>query len=172
MNRKRGFTLIELLVVIIIIGILAAVAAPIMRNSTKRAIIAEAVTALGTIRTAERAYFAVHNEYMPADYSTGDPSDSLPTIKAGTVGDGGNNSDGDLDGTYFSEECYFVMSWEEDTFTAYCYVYSLASRRKNMAPQEEYTTKLLKDPAGCYISINENGEIKTLNIPGSGYPDM
>jgi len=63
-NRKKGFTLIELMVVVIIIGILAAVAVPIFRGQTKRAIASEGEALLGSVRTAELTYYAEHGEYL------------------------------------------------------------------------------------------------------------
>ena len=93
MNRKKDFTLVELLVVIIIVGILAAASIPMITATTKRAMVTEAVAALGAIRTLQRAYFIEHNEYQ----------------NVGIVG-GSNQIDGinpgDLNGTYFSENCY------------------------------------------------------------------
>jgi len=63
-NRKKGFTLIELMVVVIIVGILAAVAIPIFRGQTKRAIAAEGEALLGSVRTAELVYYAEHGTYL------------------------------------------------------------------------------------------------------------
>ncbi|MCM8804929.1 MAG: prepilin-type N-terminal cleavage/methylation domain-containing protein, partial [Candidatus Omnitrophica bacterium] len=62
-NRKRGFTLIELMTVVIIVGILAAVAVPLYRGQVKRAMASEGAALLGSVRTAERVYFAEHNTY-------------------------------------------------------------------------------------------------------------
>ncbi len=62
MNRK-GVTLIELIVVFIIVAILAAAAIPLMRGFVQRAAATEAHNILGTIRTAQAAYFVEHQTY-------------------------------------------------------------------------------------------------------------
>ncbi len=68
MNSRKGFTLIELMVVIFIVGILAAVAIPIMRGRIDAAKWSEGKAAAGSIRTAIRA---LHAEKGPDyDYST------------------------------------------------------------------------------------------------------
>ncbi len=57
-TERRGFTLIELMVVILIVGILAAVAVPILRGKIDQAKWSEAAATAGAIRTSVRAYYA------------------------------------------------------------------------------------------------------------------
>ena len=49
---QQGFTLIELMIVVAIIGILAAVAIPQYQDYTKKAKIANAITAIESLKTA------------------------------------------------------------------------------------------------------------------------
>jgi len=58
MKSRKGFTLIELMVVILIVGILAAVAVPIMRGRIDSAKWSEGKAMMGSIATAIRAYAA------------------------------------------------------------------------------------------------------------------
>jgi prepilin-type N-terminal cleavage/methylation domain-containing protein len=58
MEKRKGFTLIELMVVIFIVGILAAVAIPIMRGRIDAAKWSEGKAGAGSIRTAARAFCA------------------------------------------------------------------------------------------------------------------
>ena len=58
MKRRKGFTLIELMVVILIVGILAAVAIPILRGRIDAAKWSEGKAMMGSIGTAIRAYHA------------------------------------------------------------------------------------------------------------------
>jgi type IV pilus assembly protein PilA len=84
-RERRGFTLIELMVVILIVGILAAVAIPLMRGRIDAAKWSEGKAMMGTIATALRAYGA-----EKGDAGTWPPS----LTQLGFVA-------GDLTGTYF-----------------------------------------------------------------------
>jgi prepilin-type N-terminal cleavage/methylation domain-containing protein len=86
-RERKGFTLIELMVVILIVGILAAVAIPLMRGRIDAAKWSEGKSMMGTIGTALRAYGA---EKGDAPAGTWPPS----LIQMGFVA-------GDLTGTYF-----------------------------------------------------------------------
>jgi type IV pilus assembly protein PilA len=93
MTSRKGFTLIELMVVIFIVGILAAVAIPIMRGRIDAAKWSEGKAAAGSIRTAARAYCA---ERGPTFTYGGETLEILGFAA------------GDLDGKYFVEADYAV----------------------------------------------------------------
>jgi prepilin-type N-terminal cleavage/methylation domain-containing protein len=95
MKSRKGFTLIELMVVVLIVGILAAVAIPLMRGRIDSAKWSEAKSAMGTIATALRAYAAEKGDVTDGDVT------SFPQIGI---------EDTDLDGTYFSHDCYTITS--------------------------------------------------------------
>jgi prepilin-type N-terminal cleavage/methylation domain-containing protein len=90
-----AFTLVELVVVILIIGILAAVAIPILRGRIDTAKWTEANAAAGTIRTAVSTYVAC-NGLEEARTNLVDKS----LDDAGTQASLGFK-ESDLDGTYF-----------------------------------------------------------------------
>ncbi len=70
--NKQGFSMIELLVVLLIIGILAAVAAPLFLANSTKAKVSEAVAGAGSIRAAERNYAAQNNgSYFAVSTSAG-----------------------------------------------------------------------------------------------------
>ena len=90
----ESFTLIELMIVVIIVGILAAVAAPMMRKAIIRSKWSEAIVAISQIRTAERVYYAEYGAYLE-----GKASDSAAVNALGL-------KITDFDGMYFSNNCY------------------------------------------------------------------
>ena len=86
MDSNKGLTLVELLIVIIIIGILAAVAIPIMQGRIDSARWSEGKAIMGIIARALRAHVAEKdNNFTP-----------VPTlVQLGF-------EPGELDGTYFT----------------------------------------------------------------------
>jgi prepilin-type N-terminal cleavage/methylation domain-containing protein len=93
MKRTTGFTMVELMVVVLIVGILAAVAVPLMSGRIDSSKWSEAKAGMGTIASALRAYTAEKGSFA-----------SAPTLVSIGI------SDNDLDGTYFSHEAYAITS--------------------------------------------------------------
>jgi len=103
MTRRKGFTLVELMVVILIVGILAAVAIPLMQGRIDKAKWSEANATAGTIRTAVRAY-AAETSITTAQGLVGETLDDGPT--QGALG----FSATDCEGTYFESDCYEITA--------------------------------------------------------------
>ncbi|OQA00197.1 MAG: Fimbrial protein precursor [Planctomycetes bacterium ADurb.Bin401] len=99
MKSRKGFTLIELMVVILIVGILAAVAIPLMRGRVDSAKWSEGKSVAGTIATSLRAYAAEKG---------GQGAWANPTLA--NLG----FTTGDLQGTYFASTNYsWTTSYDE-----------------------------------------------------------
>ena len=93
MKRRTGFTMVELMVVVLIVGILAAVAVPLMSGRIDASKWSEAKAAMGTIASGLRTYAA-----EKGGFST---KPSLADIGIST---------NDLDGTYFTNAAYEITS--------------------------------------------------------------
>lgn len=113
MRSKKGFTLIELMVVVLIVGILAAVAIPILRGRIDAAKWSEGKAMMGSIATAIRAYAAEKS--------------SSGTNPTGIIGTGATElgfAIGDLTGTYFVDSDFVltsaVITTTPITFTITC----------------------------------------------------
>lgn len=70
MQKNKGFTLIELVVVVMILGILAAVAAPKLLNTSGTAADNGLKQTLGVVRDAIERYAAEHGGSLPSDPTT------------------------------------------------------------------------------------------------------
>jgi len=90
MESRKGFTLVELMVVILIVGILAAVAIPIMRGRIDSAKWSEGRSMMGTIASAIRAFVA-EKDVAPTGSSMGTEDDATEL----------GFRQADFDGTYF-----------------------------------------------------------------------
>ena len=103
MTRRKGFTLVELMVVILIVGILAAVAIPLMQGRIDKAKWSEANATAGTIRTAIRAY-AAETSVTSAQALAGSNLGVAATQSALGF------SATDCEGTYFESDDYVITS--------------------------------------------------------------
>jgi prepilin-type N-terminal cleavage/methylation domain-containing protein len=113
MKDREGFTLVELMVVVLIVGILAAVALPLMSGRINSAKWTEANAACGTIATAIRAYSAQTGPGAAI------PTGALATSATATTATGtalGINA-ADLQGTYFGATSYSITSAASDATT-------------------------------------------------------
>jgi type IV pilus assembly protein PilA len=102
-QMKKGFTLVELMVVVLIVGILAAVALPLMSGKINNAKWSEAKAAAGTIASSIRAYAAEKGDAGAAAY----------TALNGAISDSGNGpllgiTENDMKGTYFAASNYTI----------------------------------------------------------------
>ena len=103
LKTNKGFTLVELMVVILIIGILASVAAPLMQVRIDKAKWSEACSAAGTIRSSIRSYASETSVATAQGLTGNDLSDATTEAALGFLAT-------DLEGTYFSPGDYVITS--------------------------------------------------------------
>jgi type IV pilus assembly protein PilA len=136
MISRKGFTLIELMVVIFIVGILAAVAIPIMRGRIDSAKWSEGKASAGSIRTAIRA---LHAEKGPDfDYST---VTTLAQLGFAT---------GDLDGKYFRDADYTFTITGGDPLT---YTITVDAAGSTAPEHPDVPGSMTLDDAGTFTEI-------------------
>jgi prepilin-type N-terminal cleavage/methylation domain-containing protein len=107
MNSNKGITLIEVMVVTFIVGIMAAVAIPIMRGRIDTAKWSEANLTAGTIRSAVRTFIAENGPDY--DYKKLKGKLDKPSLYTEL---GFNNSD--LSGSYFNQRDYQLKKVQAD----------------------------------------------------------
>jgi prepilin-type N-terminal cleavage/methylation domain-containing protein len=136
---ERGFTLLELMIVVTIVGVLATVAIPMFQMVPERSKATEAMTALGLIRSAMRIYYAEHGTFANATHFR----DGSLVTSGGMLDIRGT----DLDGRYFSAECYtFSGAPTANSFTVNCD----GSASTALCGSEVFT---------IMVSMDQNGDI-------------
>ncbi len=118
-KRKFAFTLTELLIVVIIIGVLATLALPMLVKTIEKAKVGEAISNLNLVRTGQKIYFL----------ETGEFSDNLTRLNV--------EDPNDASSRYFD---YTVESADGSDFTA------RAARRENApSPYDTYYYDISKE---------------------------
>jgi len=108
-NNKSGFTVLELMIVVIIVAVLALISPVIMHGRVDASKWSEGRAGAGSVHTAARNFCMEKGRGY--NYS-GDVS-----LWAGS-GDGNLGFvDGELDGTYFLDECYSISFTSYNNYT-------------------------------------------------------
>jgi prepilin-type N-terminal cleavage/methylation domain-containing protein len=141
MTSRKGFTLIELMVVIFIVGILAAVAIPIMRGRIDMAKWSEGKAGAGSIRTAARALIAEKGNAF--DFTTA--NGTLSTAAVYTLL---GFSSTDLAGKYFNQGSYAIVFTNVAGGNPPTYVITVTSPGTGESPTTPLTVTL--DQAGTF----------------------
>lgn len=103
-NNRKGFTLIELLVVVLIIGILASIAIPQYFKVVEKARVAEAMSMISAVKSAEERFLAKGGAYT-SDFTQLDIT--YPGMTAGGIPTKFFNG-GVVAGTCASGPCYVL----------------------------------------------------------------
>ena len=134
-RTKKGFTLIELMVVIFIVGILAAVAIPIMRGRVDAAKWTEGKAGAGSIRTAARALIAEKGN----GYNFAGINGAL-NVAATYIGLGFASTD--LAGQYFPQSAYAIVFTNGAAGAPPTYVITVTSPGTGTSPTTPLTLTL------------------------------
>ncbi len=131
-RRPEAFTLIELMIVVVIVAILALVALPLYQGNIVAAKMSEGIAGCGTIRTAFRVYYSVHQNYPVL---TAQNASQLSVIGIGAT---------DLAGKYFAVTNYSV--------TSNATTYSITATLPTYTPTQTYIINQLGVESGTYTT--------------------
>jgi prepilin-type N-terminal cleavage/methylation domain-containing protein len=135
-SRKRGFTLVELMIVAIVVAVLAAVAIPLMGSNRKRAMMTEAETGLGMLRSSMRTLYAESGAYNK-DRTGG-------VVNTGSITNIPGVSTNDIAGRWFDGSAYDLELVSSNSYTLRC-------RGDNSSTANK------ADVAGLTVELNEGG---------------
>jgi type IV pilus assembly protein PilA len=141
MKSSKAFTMVELMVVVLIVGILAAVAVPLMSGRIDSSKWSEGKAAMGTIASALRSYAAEKGSFTAA-----------PTLASIGL------TDNDLDGTYFTHQAYAITSatatGSQVSFVITC---TAASSTRTGKPTTPAVMTLTSNAANSYVATFAEG---------------
>ena len=141
MRNNKAFTMVELMVVVLIVGILAAVAVPLMSGRIDSSKWSEAKSAMGTIASALRSYAAEKGSFT-----------SAPTLAAVGL------TDNDLDGTYFTHQAYAITSASaSNSQVAFVITCTAASSTRGSKPTAPAVMTLTSSAANGYVATFAEG---------------
>ena len=141
MKSNRAFTMVELMVVVLIVGILAAVAVPLMSGRIDSSKWSEAKAGMGTIASALRSYAAEKGNFSTA-----------PSLSAIGI------TDNDLDGTYFSHQAYAITSASASSSqVSFVITCTAASSTRSGKPTTPATRTLTSNAANSYVATFAEG---------------
>ena len=141
MRNHKAFTMVELMVVVLIVGILAAVAVPLMSGRIDSSKWSEGKAAMGTIASCLRAYAVEKGSFA-----------STPTLAEIGL------TDNDLDGTYFTHQAYAITSASASggqvSFVITC---TATSSTRSGKPTSPAVVTLTSNAANNYVATFAEG---------------
>jgi Tfp pilus assembly protein PilE len=111
LRRERGFTPIEVMMIVLIVCVVVTAGIPILTYSMEKTKVAEAKSALTSIRKAMRMYYLEHGTYADPQFMSGRCVDFGGILELDEL---------ELEGRYFSRECYTFDEVKRKTFRVRC----------------------------------------------------
>lgn len=150
-NRNKGFTLTELIIVIIIIGILAVMTAPIIRNMKLKAICTESITTMGAMRSALLANTALLEEAGYTDFQASIPEEAELWNSLGF-------DQAAFEGYYFGADSYYAYFTVPFSDTDIIFTAFRTCKIPGAVPSQ-----------GLLYMFIKSGKIKQRDVPESGF---